>query len=69
MPKARGETINVHHCNKAIVAKAQPMYAGLNIDFVDAYIAAFMESAGISDIYSFGKKHISRFRKIKRLEP
>ncbi len=69
MPKARWETINVHHCNKAIVAKALPMNAGVNIDFVDAYIAAFMESAGISDMYSFDKKHILRVGQIKRFEP
>ena len=62
-------TPGLHVSNKAIVAKALPMYAGLNIDFVDAYIAAFMESAGISDIYSFDTKHISRVGKIKRLEP
>jgi uncharacterized protein len=55
--------------NKAVIAKALPMYAGLNIDFIDAYIAALMESMRISDIYSFDKRHIERVKKIKRLEP
>ena len=62
-------TPGLHVTNKAVIAKALPMYAGLNIDFVDAYVAALMESMHISEIYSFDKKHISRIRKIKRLEP
>ena len=62
-------TPGLHVTNKSVIAKALPMYAGLNIDFVDAYIAALMETLHISEIYSFDKKHISRVGKIKRLEP
>ena len=54
---------------QAIIAKALPMYQDLNIDFIDAYIAALMDSLNISEIYSFDKKHISRVKKIKRIEP
>lgn len=62
-------TPGLHVTNKAIIAKALPLYSELNIDFVDAYIAALMEKLDISEIYSFDKKHISRVGKIKRLEP
>lgn len=53
----------------AAIAQALPMYMELNIDFIDAYIAALMESMRITDIYSFDKKHIGRVGKIKRIEP
>lgn len=55
--------------NGDLVGKALVMYEFHNIDFVDAYIAALMEKQGISDIYSYDRKHLSRITTIRRKEP
>jgi len=55
--------------NGDLVGKALVMYELQNIDFVDAYIAALMEKQGITDIYSFDRKHLSRVKSINRKEP
>ncbi|MFA7403810.1 MAG: type II toxin-antitoxin system VapC family toxin [Pelobacteraceae bacterium] len=55
--------------NGDLVGKALVMYELSNIDFVDAYIAALMEKQGITDIYSYDKKHLSRITSIQRKEP
>ena len=55
--------------NGDLVGKALVMYELQNIDFVDAYIAAVMEKQGITDIYSYDKKHLSRVTTIQRKEP
>ncbi|MCM2358673.1 MAG: type II toxin-antitoxin system VapC family toxin [Geobacteraceae bacterium] len=55
--------------NGPLVGRALELYEGQNIDFVDGYIAAVMEKHGISDLYSYDRKHISRLRTIKRKEP
>jgi predicted nucleic-acid-binding protein len=58
------EIINGH-----LISRALELYEGQNIDFVDGYITAVMEKQGISDIYSFDRKHISRIRTVTRNEP
>jgi len=55
--------------NGNLVARALEYYEGQNIDFVDGYIAAVMEKQGISELYSFDKKHISRLKMVTRKEP
>jgi predicted nucleic-acid-binding protein len=55
--------------NADLIGKALVMYELLNIDFVDAYIAALMEKQGIKDIYSYDRKHLSRVTTINRKEP
>ena len=55
--------------NGALISRALELYEGQNFDFVDGYIAAVMEKQGISDLYSFDRKHISRIRTITRKEP
>jgi predicted nucleic acid-binding protein len=40
-----------------------------HIDFIDGYIAAVMEKQGITELYSFDRKHISRIQAISRKEP
>jgi len=55
--------------NAALVRDALELYEREGIDFVDGYIAAVMEKQGISELYSFDKKHISRIRRIVRKEP
>ena len=44
-----------------IVMQAVLWYGDKNVDFIDAYHVAWMESLSISDIYTFDRKHFSRF--------
>ena len=55
--------------NAPLVARALEQYETKNIDFIDGYIAAVMEKQGITELYSFDRKHISRIRAISRKEP
>jgi uncharacterized protein len=55
--------------NASLVAIALDYYETKNIDFIDGYIAAVMEKQGITELYSFDKKHISRIKTISRKEP
>jgi predicted nucleic-acid-binding protein len=55
--------------NAALVARALEHYETKNIDFIDGYIAAVMEKQGITELYSFDRKHISRIQAISRKEP
>jgi predicted nucleic-acid-binding protein len=55
--------------NAPLVARALEHYELRNIDFIDGYIAAVMEKHGITELYSFDKKHISRLKTISRKEP
>lgn len=55
--------------NGDIVGNALALYEYKNIDFVDAYIAALMQKRGISDIYSYDRKHLSRVTSVNRKEP
>lgn len=70
-PLVRGilATPGLEVINGTLVGRALELYEGQNIDFVDGYIAAVMEKHGISDLYSYDRKHISRLRTIKRKEP
>ncbi|ABQ27648.1 PIN domain-containing protein [Geotalea uraniireducens] len=55
--------------NAPLVARALEHYESKNIDFIDGYIAAVMEKQGITELYSFDRKHISRIQAISRKEP
>ena len=55
--------------NAPLVARALKHYETQNIDFIDGYIAAVMEKQGITELYSFDRKHISRLQTIFRREP
>jgi predicted nucleic-acid-binding protein len=55
--------------NGNLIARATEFYESSNIDFIDGYIAAVMEKQGITELYSFDRKHISRVNSINRLEP
>ena len=55
--------------NGKLIQKAIVFYAEFNTDFIDAYIVALMEKLDISGIYSFDKKHLSRFKSVHRMEP
>lgn len=70
-PLVRGilATPGLEVINAALVARAVELYETTNIDFIDGYIAAVMEQRGITELYSFDRKHISRIKKVVRLEP
>jgi predicted nucleic-acid-binding protein len=70
-PLVRGilATPGLEVINAPLVTRAVELYESTNIDFIDGYIAAVMEQRGITELYSFDRKHISRVRKIVRLEP
>ena len=55
--------------NGALLAKAVDHYEAKNVDIVDGYIATLMEKLNITDIYSFDRKHLSRLKSLKRIEP
>ncbi|MBV5339043.1 MAG: PIN domain-containing protein, partial [Deltaproteobacteria bacterium] len=70
-PLVRGilATPGMEVINANLVARAIELYITNNIDFIDGYIAAVMEQRGITELYSFDRKHISRLKNIVRLEP
>lgn len=70
-PLVRGilATPGIEVINGALVSRAVEHYESLNVDFVDAYIAALMEKQGIGDLYSFDRKHADRLKGITRREP
>lgn len=55
--------------NASLVEAALVHYETRNVDFIDGYIAALMEKRGLTGLYSYDKKHISRIPGIKRMEP
>lgn len=55
--------------NAPLVARSLEHYETKNIDFIDGYIAAVMEKQGITELYSFDRKHISRIQAISRKDP
>ena len=55
--------------NAPLVTRGLEYYETKNIDFIDGYIAAVMEKQGITELYSFDRKHISRIQAISRKEP
>lgn len=58
------EVINGH-----LVSRGLEFYETHNIDFIDGYIAAVMEKQGITELYSFDRKHVFRLKAINRKEP
>jgi predicted nucleic-acid-binding protein len=70
-PLIRGilATSGLEVVNADMISRALILYELQNIDFVDASISVFMEKQGISDIYSYDKKHLARVTGINRREP
>jgi predicted nucleic-acid-binding protein len=48
-----------------IVLDAITMFVDENVDFSDAYYIAWMRTSGIKEIYTYDKRHFSRFPDIK----
>lgn len=69
MIKAIMATPGLKVTNKPLISQALHYYTSHNIDFIDAYITALMENMQITEIYSFNKRHISRIKRIKQVEP
>ena len=55
--------------NGDLVRRALEHYLMYNVDFIDGYIAALMQKKGITEIFSYDKKHLSRLKAITRREP
>lgn len=55
--------------NGDLVGRAMEYYLADNIDFIDGYIAALMEKKGITEIYSYDKKHLTGLKHLQRKEP
>ncbi|MEJ5311503.1 MAG: PIN domain-containing protein [Anaerolineae bacterium] len=52
-----------------LLLQAMLWYADKNIDFVDAFNAAWLLSRGLRTTYTFDRKHFSRIEGIKVLPP
>jgi predicted nucleic acid-binding protein len=52
-----------------LILKAIIWYAEKNVDFIDAYNAAWMEQKGIEKIYTFDQKHFARFDDVEVIRP
>jgi len=62
-------TPGIEVMNAELISRSLDYYESFNIDFIDGYIAAVMDKMKITEIYSFDKKHISRIRELKKIEP
>jgi uncharacterized protein len=52
-----------------LILKAIIWYAEKNVDFIDAYNAAWMEQKGIEKIYTFDQKHFGRLDNVEAIKP
>jgi predicted nucleic-acid-binding protein len=52
-----------------LILKSVIWYAEKNVDFIDAYNAAWMGEMGIEKIYTFDQKHFARFDDVEVLKP
>lgn len=52
-----------------LILKAIIWYAEKNVDFIDAYNAAWMEQEGIEKIYTLDQKHFARFDNVEVIKP
>lgn len=52
-----------------LILKAIIWYTEKNVDFIDAYNAAWMEQEGLVKIYTFDQKHYARFDDVKVIKP
>ena len=52
-----------------LILKSIIWYAEKNVDFIDAYNAAWMEQKGIEKIYTFDQKHFARFDNVEAMKP
>lgn len=55
--------------NAELISRALDHYENMNVDIVDAHIAALMKKMNITDVFSFDRKHLSRISDLNRIEP
>ncbi len=55
--------------NAELISRALDHYENMNVDIVDAYIAALMKKLNITDVFSFDRKHLSRISDLNRIVP
>jgi predicted nucleic-acid-binding protein len=53
----------------AIVLQAVVEYVDKNVDFIDAYSAAWMILEGLEKVYTFDQRHMGRFAGLKVIVP
>ena len=58
----------LHFDERDILLQALEDYRNSNVDFVDAYIAAWMNDHGVQDLYTFNKKHFKRLSHVNVLD-
>lgn len=61
-------TLDTIHANKPVLYRALSLYKSLNIDFIDAYLAAFAEKEGMETVYSYDED-FDKIKFLKRKEP
>jgi len=54
---------------REVLFRAVFWYVEKNVDFIDAYNAAWMFQQGISGVYTFDKRHFGRFEGMSVLAP
>jgi uncharacterized protein len=52
-----------------LVLQAIHGYLEKNVDFIDAFNAAWMQQQGIASVYTFDQKHFKRFEGIRTVVP
>ncbi len=52
-----------------MITQALSWYVEKNVDFIDAYNAAWVDEAGLSRIFTFDQKHFRRFSRLTALLP
>ena len=62
-------TSGLHIPESDLILKAIIWYAEKNVDFIDAYNAAWMEQEGMKKIYTFDQKHFERFDDMEVMKP
>jgi predicted nucleic-acid-binding protein len=62
-------TRGVEVSDKAVVSDAIAIYSNTIIDFIDAWIVAFANAAGVRAIYTFDRKHFKGIGGIEMAHP
>lgn len=59
--------LEVH--DRIVISQAISDYVDKNVDFGDAYNAAWMQAQGISTVQTFDRRHFSRFERLEVRAP
>jgi len=53
----------------SLILAALDSYVGYNVDFIDAYHAMYLKEAGPTRVYTYDRKHFTRFPWLEVIEP